>query len=45
MFEIKTQIYQEYKKIRDSGYMEEFEYEDFFNYSILFFHLILNNYF
>ena len=30
MFEIKTQICQEYIKIGDSGYMEKFEHEDFF---------------
>jgi hypothetical protein len=30
MFEISTQICQEYAKIGDSGYMEEFYHEYFF---------------
>ena len=42
MFEIKTQICQEYIKIRDSGYKDEFQHEDFVYYSI---YLFLNNYF
>ena len=36
MFEIRTQICKEYAKIRDLGYMEEFLYEDFLFYFILF---------
>jgi len=45
MFEIMTQICQEYIRIGDSSYMEKFKHKDFLLLFYLFIYLFLNNYF
>ena len=44
MFEIMTQICQEYIRIGDSSYMEKFKHKDFL-LLFYFIYLFLNNYF